>query len=140
VKKLLLSVVLVFLFIPAVFASNWVFVAHSDNAKLLVDTESIQYDGSNIATCWARFDYDKPQYLPDNSTHFYSLKSHYRFNYHNRTAGTLSSIFYSEQSESGNIVSRNDNNHPEPLNIVPDSYGDRILKYVFEQYAGRPKR
>ncbi|MEI6846419.1 MAG: hypothetical protein WCK32_00035 [Chlorobiaceae bacterium] len=48
-KKLLLSVALLFLFVPTAFAEHWVQVSSGESSSAYVDTESIEYQGSDVA-------------------------------------------------------------------------------------------
>jgi len=125
------SVLLLFLLLIAqpVYA-EWVQIAESERADLLIDPSTIRWNDQNDkAKIWVLTDLKEARVGPDG-TAYLSMKSQREFDCKEETSRDLSLTFLAEHMGAGKVVytGYDDNDKWKP--VVPDSLIHAVWKFV----------
>ncbi|MEI6846645.1 MAG: surface-adhesin E family protein [Chlorobiaceae bacterium] len=109
-------------------ASDWLELSK----EMSIDIDHLTYEGKDVATCWIRYNNNKPKYLSNKKAVYQSGKFFYRINHLSRTTETLDEILYSGRNGSGDVVWSYHNKYAEAESIVPDTNGEILWQFLFK--------
>ena len=128
-------------FSSPMLAATWVPVAGNESMAAEVDRDSMRRTGPKVKV-WVRWLYVEPTELKGAYPRltFQSLKSLAIYNCADKTNVNLQEAFYAER-DGGQVVKTNVT--PETVagydEVVPDSMGEAILRFVCDETARRKK-